>query len=134
MAVGYSTAVRSARMTAVINAIDAGADEGTITVYDGMRPATGASITTQTALVVGTLSDPCGTVTNGVLTFSSITWADVDEDGTATWARVSDSDGNFVLDMSAGDAGTEDLVFNSASLVAGSPIVDNGATLTEGNA
>jgi hypothetical protein len=124
-------------MTAVINAIDAGAGAGTITVYDGTRPATGASITTQTALVVGTLSDPCGTVTNGVLTFSSITWADVDEDGTATWARVRDSDGNFVLDMSAGDigdVGTADLVFNSASLVAGSPIEDDGATLTEGNA
>ena len=134
MAVGYSTAVRSARMTAVLNAIDAGSGPGTITVYDGTRPATGASITTQTALVVGTLSDPCGTVTNGVITFSAITWADVIADGTATWARVRDSDDNFVLDMSAGDIGTEDLVFNSAALVTGSPIEDNGATLTEGNA
>jgi hypothetical protein len=94
----YTTTVRSNRMTQVLNAIDAGAGAGTVKVYSGTVPANvGTAITDQTLLATLTLSDPCGSVSNGVLTFSAITEdSSGDANGTPTFARLADSDGNNV--------------------------------------
>lgn len=132
MAIGYVTTLRSTRMTALVTDIDSGAGAGTLTIYSGSRPATGGTETT--VLAVLTLSDPCGTVTNGVLTFSAITDdASANATGTASWARLKDSDGNAAADMSVGTSGA-DINFDSVSFVAGGNVSVTSLTITEGNA
>jgi hypothetical protein len=78
MAVTHSTAVRTSIATAVKDAIDGGAGAGKLV----FRLA-GSVGTPGTAAATLTLSDPCGTVTNGVLTFSAIT-SDTNAAGNAT--------------------------------------------------
>lgn len=130
----YTTTVRSNRMTQVLNAIDAGAGAGTVKVYSGTVPANvGTAITDQTLLATLTLSDPCGSVSNGVLTFSAITEdSSGDANGTPTFARLADSDGNNVAQVTAG-VGSGDLNFGAA-IVAGQPVQISSFVITEGNA
>ena len=68
MAVTHSTAVRTALATAVKDAIDGGAGAGKLVFR-----LTGTVGSPGTAVATLTLSDPCGSVTDGVLTFDTIT-------------------------------------------------------------
>jgi hypothetical protein len=130
----YTTTVRSNRMTQVLNAIDAGAGAGTVKVYSGTVPANvGTALTGQTLLATLTLSDPGGSVSNGVLTFSAITEdSSGDANGTPTFARIADSDGNNVAQVTAG-VGSGELNFGAA-IVAGQPVQISSFVITEGNA
>ena len=131
MALGLATALRTTRATAIRDAIDAGA-AGLLRIYDGVRPATGGSATTLLAEL--TLSDPCGTVTNGVLTFSAITQdASANNTGTATWFRIVTSAAAFVLDGSVGTSGA-DLNLTTTSVTTGQPVQVTSLVFTEGNA
>lgn len=136
MATGFSTTVRNARLTAIITAIDGGAGAGTIKLYTGTRPATGGAITSQTLLGTLTFSDPCGTVSGGVLTFSTVTGdSSADADGTAAWARIADSTGTFVADVGVGVSGSGmEVIMNTTAIVAGGSIDITSAQITEGNA
>jgi len=135
MSLGINVTVRNSRANALRDAIDAGAGPGLVEIYDGTRPATGGAITTQTLL--GTVT--CSAVSapdasGGVLTFSAFTEdSSADADGTASWARITDSDANFVTDMDVGTAGA-DLIMNTVSIVSGGPIRIDSGTITEGNA
>lgn len=133
MAVSYVTAVRTSRMTQVLNAVDAGAGAGLIKVYSGTVPAdANASIGAATLLATLTCSDPSGTVTSGILTFSAITQdSSGDSSGTPTFARVTDSTGSVVLQCSAG-VGSGDLNFGAA-IVSGQPVQITSFVVTEGN-
>jgi len=136
VAIGYAMALRTARLAAVRDALDAGSAGGTLKFYGAARPPTGSAITNQTLLATLTLADPCGTVTNGVLTFSAIT-SDVaaDADGTATWARLADSTGQFVADLSVGATGSgADIILNNVNIVTGGEVSISSAIITEGNA
>lgn len=134
MSLGINETIRNDRLDVLTAAVDAGTGPGVIKVYDGTRPATGAAITTETLLVTGTFSDPsAAAASGGVLTFNSITGANAVATGTATWARIEDSDGNFIADMDAGTSGT-DLILNTTSLVTGGPVAFTAATITAGNA
>ena len=83
MALGFATTLRTARASQIVAAIDAGAGAGKLRLYNGTRPATCGAVTTLLAEL--TFSDPCGTVTSGVLTFSAIASdASADNTGTAT--------------------------------------------------
>lgn len=133
MTIGMATTLRNARLDAINTAINAGAGAGTIKIYDGSRPATGGAATTLLATL--TCSDPAaGAAAAGALTLSAIT-SDLTADatGTATWARIADSNGTFVLDCSVGTSG-EDINFNTVSFVAGAAIAITSAVITEGNA
>jgi hypothetical protein len=137
MAMTFSTALRTTRVTAILTAIDAGAGAGTRKIYTGPRPATGAAITTETLLGTLTFSDPCGTVTDGVLTFSALTAdAEADATGTAAWYRDADSTGAFVSDGSiTATGGGGDMTLNTVSIVASGPISVTGTkAITEGGA
>jgi hypothetical protein len=73
-------------------------------------------------------------VTNEVLSFDldpAIQDASADANGTPVWARVFDSAGNFVMDVSAG-VGSGEFNFGTAT-VAGQPVTVNSLTITEGN-
>lgn len=135
MTIGLNLTIRNARLTQILNAIDAGAAAATLKFYTGPRPATGAAITTETLLGTLTFSDPSGSVANGVLTLNAITEdSSADADGTAAWARVEDSDLNFVMDLSVtATGGGGDIELNTTSIVTGGPIRVTSASITEGN-
>lgn len=61
MAVTYSATVKDNRMTQVLNAIDGGSGAGYIEICSAAYASVLATIT---------LSDPCGSVSEGVLTFT----------------------------------------------------------------
>jgi len=135
MAISLNTTVRNNRLDQVTTAIDAGAGAGTINIYDGTRPATGAAVTTQVLLATLTFSDPsfpaaaAGTMTANAITDDS----SADATGTATWFRVVDSDSNFVMDGDVGTSGS-DLNLNSVSITAGVTVSISSFVLTAGNA
>jgi hypothetical protein len=133
MAVTLSTAMRNALGTAFITAIDAGAGPGKISFYTATRPTSpDDAVTSQTLLGTVTFSDPCGTVSGGVLTFDTITDdSSADADGTTTWARLYDSADTAIMDMSVtATGGGGDIELNTTSIVTGGPISITSATLT----
>jgi hypothetical protein len=130
MTVGYSTAVRNARLDAITTALGSG---GKVRIYNGTRPATGGTVTTLLAEL--TCSNPAAPgASSGLLTMSAIT-ADstADNTGTATWFRLVDASNVFVMDGDAGTSGTE-LVLTTAAFVAGARIEITSFTITAGNA
>lgn len=133
MAMALTTTIRNNRLDQIKNAIDAGAGAGLLRIYDGVRPASGGAATTLLAEL--TLSDPCAAAAAaGVLTFSAITAdAAANATGTATWARIVDSAGNWCVDMSVSTSGS-DLNLNSTSISLGQNVAVTSATITEANA
>lgn len=133
MATGLNETIRNARLNVIRDAIDAGAGAGLLEIYAGTRPATGGTVTT----LLGTLTFSATSAPNaasGVLTFNAITEdSSADATGTASWARITDSTGAFVMDVDVGTSGTE-IILNTVSIVAGGPIRVTSGTLTEGNA
>jgi hypothetical protein len=122
MAVIYAASLRTARMTAVRDAIDAGSGPGTLEI---------GTTAMGTVLAVLTFSDPCGTVSGDVLTFSAITQdSSADATGTAAEARIKDSTGSVVISgLSVGTSGTN-IIMSSTSITSGSPVPLTSATLT----
>lgn len=132
MALGFATALRNARLDQITAKIDAGVGAGLLRIYDGTRPATGGAATTLLAEL--TFSDPsAAAAAAGVLTFSAITKdSSANAPGTATWARIVDSAGTFVMDCSVGTSGA-DINLNSTSISVGQEVSITSATITEGN-
>jgi len=134
MTLGIVTAARNDMASALLAKIDAGAGPGRLQIYNGTRPATGGAATTLLAEL--TLSDPAGTVANGELTFSAVT-ADnqADATGTATWARIVDSTGAFVIDASVTvTGGGGDVEINSTAISIGQQVICTSAKITIGGA
>lgn len=135
MSVKFSMALRTARANQIVSAIDAGAAAGTIKFYTGVQPAAvGGALSGNTLLGTLTFADPCATVTDGVLTFAAVTGDNsADADGTATWARLADSDGTTVMDLGVGAIGSgSPIEITSTNVVAGGPINITAGTITEG--
>lgn len=134
MAVGIATATRTAMATALLNALDANAAPGKLRLYTGPRPATGGAATTLLAEL--TLSRPCGTVANGVLTFGAIAPDDqANATGTVVWARLVDGAGNFVMDLGVTlTGGGGEVQINSTAISVGQQIIAPTATVTIGGA
>lgn len=119
--------------TAIQTAIDAGAAGGTINFYTGTIPATPETgITSQTLLGTCTFAVTSGSVSAGVFTASAITQdSAADATGTATWARLKDSNSNPVFDCdvtTTGGGGTIQMV--TTSIVVGGPIAFTSFTIT----
>lgn len=123
MAVVYTTSVKTARMTAVRDAIDAGTGAGKLEI---------GTTSMASILAVIVLGDPCGTVTNGVLTFSGFPRSDTSADasGTAAAARIRTSDDtDVVTGLTVGTSGT-DVILDSTNITAGQTITINSASIT----
>ena len=136
MALGYNESIRNDRLTIVADAINFWSPTpGKLRIYDGTRPATGASVTTQVLLAEVTFSDPMElSITGGILTANDITGdTAADDSGTATWFRVLDGDNNFVLDGNVGISGS-DLNLNTTSLIATVPVEITSFVIAAGNA
>jgi len=125
MSVVYPTALKNSRMTAVLNAIDAGTGAGKLEIGTAGMALVLATIT---------LADPAGTVGGvGVLTFTMPrSDTDADAGGTAAAARVRDSDNNDVVTgLTVGIAAT-DIILDSVNITAGQTVTINSATITHG--
>lgn len=134
MAVQYTDAVRSDKMTAVRDAIDAGAD-GLLRIYMGTPPADAdTAIGAQTLLAELTLSTISGTVSNGVLTFNAITAdssANAGSADAATFARILTSAAVVVAQVDAAvGSGTLNL---DGSITTGQNVAVSSFTLTDNN-
>lgn len=138
MTIGLSSTLRDNRLTVIKDAVDAGSGAGTLKFYTAPRPSTGGAGGDVTLLGTLTLNDPCGTVSAGVLTFDvdpTIVDSSADDTGTAVWARLADSDGTFVADLSVGVAMSgADIILNTTSIVITGSITMTSGTITEGNA
>lgn len=123
MALGLNVSIRNNRLKQIRDAIDAGLGPGILRIYNGTRPST------------LTFSDPSAPdPSGGVLTFNSISPDNsANATGTATWARVLDSEGNFVFDCDVGTSGA-DINLNSTTIQAGARVEVTSASITEGNA
>jgi len=134
MALGFAVGLRNAILDQITAKIDAGAGAGLFRIYDGTRPALGGTPTTLLAEL--TFSDPSASAAaSGVLTENAITQdASANATGTATWFRVVDSTGTFVMDGSVGTSGS-DLNLVTTSITVGQPVsINNYASFTAGNA
>ena len=129
-----ATASRQAQCDAVVDLIDAGSGAGTIKIYTGTQPANAnTAVSSQTLLGTLTFSDPAFGAANssGVATASSITDdSSADATGTASWARIADSDGDTVFDCDVGTSGAT-INLNSVSITAGGTISITSFTVTQ---
>ena len=124
MAVNYVTAVKNTRMTAVLNAIDAGSGAGKINIY---TPAYG------TLLVSIALADPSGTVSSGALTLSGMPkTAIASGSGNAAIARILDSDNNVVAEGLTVGLSASDIIIDNINIASGQTVNITAGTITHG--
>lgn len=111
-----SSALRDARAQVHVTALSG----GKIALYDGAMPAAGEAVTTQVKLVEITLPNPAGVVDAGVFVLTVPQEAMAASDGIATWARLTDSTGAWLMDMDAGATGSgAAIIVSPAQLYAG---------------
>lgn len=124
MAVTYPNATKAVRMQAVADKIDAGAGPGYIEIGTSAMASVLATIP---------LADPCGTVSNDVLTFDfspAVSDTSADNSGTAAAARIKDSNGTVVLSgLTVGTSGA-DINLDSVSITAGQTVTLTSGTIT----
>jgi hypothetical protein len=118
--VTYNNTVKGNMATQVINAIDGGAGAGTLEICTAAYASVLATIT---------LNDPCGTQSNGLITFSGFPKsATAGATGTAAIARVKDSGGTVIFDgLTVGTSGT-DIVLGTTSINSGNTVQLNSGT------
>lgn len=121
MAVTYTTAVKNARLDAVVTAI------GSAGVLEIGTTGMG------TVLATIALGNPAGTTSGGVLTFSGFPRSDTSADatGTAAAARIRTASGgtDIVTGLTVGTTGS-DINLDSVSITAGQTVTLNSATIT----
>ena len=123
MAVTYSAATKTARMTAVLNTIDGAATAGKL-----LLGTTGMA----TTLCTITLTDPCGTVLGATLTL------DLDPDieavavadGDLAAAIITDGDGTTVISGLTVGTSSADIIVDSVSVVAGQTVKATAGSFT----
>ncbi len=128
MAVQYSTTHRTNAMTDLVT------DLGTtpyLLIYSGSPPANCAAAATGTLLASLPGSNPAGTVTSGVLTFSAFTTENASATGTAGYYRLCTSSAGTTC-VSQGTCATSggDLTLTSTSITSGQPVSVTSWTIT----
>lgn len=127
---GFAVARRTSRGNLLAGWLAA----GKIETYDGTRAATAdTAITTQNLLVTFNIPDQAGTVTDGVFTGSLPSPAQISHSGTASWARIYDTDDVVIGDVDAGVSGSGNfLELDSLTLVQGAYVSVVSFGITEG--
>jgi hypothetical protein len=130
MAIGFSTALRNARLDAITTFAGTSA---LVRIYSGTPPATGGTATTLLAELTCSATFAAG-ASVGVLTLNSITQdTSADNTGTATWFRLVKSDGTtHIMDGRVSTSGS-DLNMPTTSITAGQPVQITSFTITEAN-
>lgn len=126
MAVNYSTTVKTNRMTAVRDSIDAGGAAGKLEIGTTGMASILATIT------LGYSGASTGTVSGSVLTLAGFPRSDTSADatGTAAEARIRTSaNADVVTGLTVGTTGS-DINLDSTSITAGQTVTINSATIT----
>jgi len=121
MAVTYTTAVKNARLDAVITAIGAA---GVLEICSAAYAAVLATIA---------LGNPAGTSGSGILTFSGFPKSDTSADntGTAAVARIrTATGGTTILDGLTVGLSASDVNLDSLSITAGQTVTISSAAIT----
>ncbi|MBL0143863.1 MAG: hypothetical protein IPP91_17605 [Betaproteobacteria bacterium] len=114
-----SAALNDARLAGVVAFLASGTSAEKMMVYDGARPAFGAT-PTGILLVEIALLDPFGTILDGVLTVAPPPPAMILATGVATWARVVNGADVIGWDWDVSDAaGSGNVKLDSVTLFAG---------------
>lgn len=114
-----STALRDARLVAVLTFLALGTENAKVQIFDGVQPDFGAT-PVGAPLVEIALNEPVGTVAGGVLTVTTTSEYMVANSGVATWARVINGEGTIAWDCAVGDLnGAGPLKLSSTTLYAG---------------
>lgn len=134
MALGLNVTLRNNMLDEITSRAGASA---LLRIYSGTQPATGGAETTRLAQMTCN-STFAPAASGGVLTLNSISSdTSADDNGTATWFRIYQSDGTtIVLDgtVSTVAAGTGDLQLDDTDIVLGGTVAISSATITAGNA
>ncbi len=131
MSLTFSDALRNARANSLVQILDQ-YPPGTIELYVNTQPAPGGTPGDEPVAIIA-LQDPCGTVSNGVLTFATTPPVQVLYSGTLHWARLRDGLGRWLLDGNVAVTGTSGAAFTMDNLVLfqGAFVFLYNATLTE---
>ena len=126
------TTTANKALTQYKDALDAGSGPGTAKIYSGTMPATPETAATGTLLAELVLAKPCGVVADKKLTFSAITQdLEANNTGYAGYVRLSDSDGNAVIDGDVtSTAGTGVLKLNTTNITVMGPVFINSFELS----
>lgn len=124
-----------ARRNELLDALTNEANSGKLRIYSGTRPATAdTALSGNTLLAELTMNaTSAGSASAGVWTANAITSdSSADATGTASFARLVQSDGTTALiDFSVGTSGAE-VTLNTLSIVAAAVVSCSSATLTFG--
>lgn len=134
MALQKSTAIRDLQLDAIIDTIPAGA---VVQIRTGSAPANCAAANTGTLLGTLSLSNPVGTKSGQVLTFSTITGdSSADADGTAGHWRIFNSalDTCYLQGTCGIAASGADMILNTTTVATGVSIDIPSWTITASGA
>lgn len=122
---------------AVVDLLDAAATAGTLVLYDGAEPATANdALAGNNTLVTFTLDDPAfgdatPTANGGRATANPIASQTASASGTASFFRLSDGNGNVVMQGEVTEVGNGgDIELSSTNLVAGIDVTITSFTVT----
>ncbi len=130
----YDTALRTARMQAIIDALGAGANA---LCYFGAVPTAVGDAATGTLFATLPLSNPVGTAAAGVFTLNAVTAAAAvaGAGDTPSYVRFQDSGGNDEAQFSAAVTPTPAEVQFNGTVTSGQNVdIATGGTITENNA
>lgn len=135
MSLTLSNAVRSAAADAIASRVDGGTGAGKIRIYSGTRPAgPDTAITSQTLLAEFACADPSfSSGVNGVITLDAtpVLSATGVAAGTATWARILDSNNVACIDAKVtASGGGGDVTISTTTISVGLPLTVSAGTLT----
>lgn len=135
MATRIATSARNAAAAAILALIDAGSGPGVVEIRTGTQPANPNTTATGTLLATLTLNDPAfGSPTSGASAMGTTpnpAGTGV-ADGTVGWARIKDSNGNAVIDLSvSGPGGGGEVVLSAATIATGVAVSVTALTYTQ---
>jgi len=127
----YSNGTRDAQQQGLITYAGAGAK---INIYNGSQPANAnTAITTQTLLVTLTISGSFGTDSNGTITLSTVTNGTAVATGTASFFRITQSNGTTVVMDGSVATSDADLILNNTNIATGQVVSISAGTIIRAN-
>lgn len=124
MAVTYRASLRTTRITSVLTDIDSGVGAATVEIGTAGFAA---------VIAIFTLSDPAGTVSGDVLTFSSMpkSTTGVGGGGVAAEARIKEVGGTVIVSgLTVGTSGTNLIISPSTTIASGQTVNLTALTIT----
>jgi len=127
----YSNGTRDAQQNGLITYAGSAA---IIKIYSGTQPVNAnTAISSQTLLVSLNVSGTFGTDSNGTITLSSVTSATAVATGTASFFRITKSDGTtVVMDGSVGTS-SADMILDNTSIATGQTVSITSGTIIRAN-